>query len=175
MNKNALVTLLIVIVLVVAGWMFFGGKMGSNFGLGGVKLSGEYQAVFLSNGQVYFGKVSDFASETVSVTDIYYLRVQQPVKPDPKAGTTNTNNAETQIQLVKLGDELHGPEDKMLINRRHILFIEDLKADGQVVEAIKEHKKNPNGNSSKTDDNTKTNNTNNAQNNNTNDSNNSGN
>lgn len=154
MNKNTLVTLLVVIVLVVAGWLFFGGDK-SPINIGGNKLNNEYQAVFLSNGQVYFGKVKNPSSETVMLTDIYYLRVQQDVQPagDSSTSSTNTNttntnsNDQAQIQLVKLGDELHGPEDSMHLNREHILFIEDLKDGSQVVQAIKNHKSgNTNGN-----------------------------
>ena len=44
------------------------------------------------------------------------------------------------VSLVKLGDELHGPADKMEINRDQILFIEDLKPNSQVVMAIKNYK-----------------------------------
>jgi hypothetical protein len=46
----------------------------------------------------------------------------------------------TATSLVKLGEELHGPEDEMVINNEHIIFTERLKADSQVVSAIAEHK-----------------------------------
>ena len=45
-----------------------------------------------------------------------------------------------QLSLVKLGNELHGPQDKMEINDAHIIFIESLKQDGRVVEAIARYK-----------------------------------
>jgi len=100
--------------------------------LGWLTLGGadNYQAVFLSNNQVYFGKLSNQSGKYPVLTDIYYLRVTQPLQPsDP-----NPN-----INLVKLGDELHGPSDKMEINRDQILFVEDLKPDSQVVTAIKDY------------------------------------
>ncbi len=46
--------------------------------------------------------------------------------------------------MVKLGNELHGPEDEMFITKEHVLFYEDMKADGKVMQAIKEYKANPN-------------------------------
>jgi len=96
--------------------------------------SGKYQAVFLSNNQVYFGKLMNSNSQFPKLTDIYYLRVTQTLQPqDP-------NRPQQQINLVKLGNELHGPEDAMKINRDHILFVEDLKADSQVVTAINDFK-----------------------------------
>ena len=97
-----------------------------------VNKSDKYQAVFLSNNQVYFGKLSDAKSEYPILRDIYYLRVTQALQP---------SNPAQQVNLVKLGGELHGPEDEMRINKDQILFIEDLKNDSQVVAAIKEFKK----------------------------------
>lgn len=99
------------------------------------RLSGKYQAVFLTNNQVYFGKLYNTNSAYPTLRDIYYLQVTQVLQPkDPKAPAQ-------QINLVKLGGELHGPEDAMRINRGQILFVEDLKADSQVVSAIANYKK----------------------------------
>ncbi len=95
----------------------------------------RYQAVFLSNNQVYFGKLYNTRSDYPTLKDVYYLQVTQALQPrDPKTP------AEPRINLVKLGGELHGPEDEMRINKVHILFIEDLKSDSQVVKAIQEFK-----------------------------------
>jgi len=93
------------------------------------------QAVFLTNGQVYFGNVSRMNSRWVRIKDIYYLQVQQPLQPpkDPK------DQQQPQISLVKLGNELHGPKDTMDINRDQILFIEDMKDDSKVNGAIAEY------------------------------------
>jgi hypothetical protein len=100
----------------------------------------KMQAVFLNGGQVYFGKIRELNNKYVGVTDIYYLRVNQQVQP--KEG----ESAQQDISLVKLGCELHGPQDQMLINRDQVVFWENLKTDGQVAKAVDEYKKaNPNG------------------------------
>src|SRR3989338_1563719 len=92
-----------------------------------------YQAVFLTNDQVYFGRLSNPKSAYPALKNIFYLQVAQPLQAgNPQAGG--------QVQLVKLGGELHGPKDEMRINRDHILFIEDLKPDSQVVKAIENFK-----------------------------------
>ena len=49
-------------------------------------------------------------------------------------------NAQQQLVLIKFGTELHGPEDRMVINRDHILFWEDLKPDSTVVRSITNYK-----------------------------------
>ena len=93
----------------------------------------NYQAVFLTNGQVYFGKLSHENSRYPVLHEIYYLQVTQPPQP-LQAGQTPPAN----INLVKLGAELHGPQDEMRINRDQILFIEDLKSDSRVLQAIQQ-------------------------------------
>jgi hypothetical protein len=88
------------------------------------------QAVFLTNGQVYFGTIQSKTDREVVLTGIYYLQSDR--------GVNTGANLETQqdIKLIKLGNELHGPEDYMELNRDHILFIENLKIDSKVVKAI---------------------------------------
>ena len=114
----------VAVVLVVGGVAWWMGSLpwGS---------AATYQAVFLTNNQVYFGKLAKQNSQYPVLTDIYYLRVTQPLQPSQP----NPN-----ISLIKLGDELHGPADKMEINRDQILFVEDLKPDSQVVTAIRNFK-----------------------------------
>ena len=116
----------------------------------------KYQAVFLNGGQVYFGKIGDFTSRYMTLTDIYYLRVNQQVQP----GSQQTSN---DVSLAKLGNELHGPEDSMVINRSEVQFWENLKDDGQVVKAITEYKKNPSAANQQPASNTTTQSTGNQQ------------
>ncbi|KKW28278.1 MAG: hypothetical protein UY73_C0051G0005 [Parcubacteria group bacterium GW2011_GWA2_52_8] len=95
---------------------------------------GAFQAVFLDNGQVYFGKLRSVNRDLWSLTDIYYLR----------AGTLQQGSGgeilQGSIDLIKLGSEVHGPRDEMLVNRDHVIFYEDLGADGEVMKLIEQHK-----------------------------------
>lgn len=119
----------------------------------------KLQAVFLNGGQVYFGKVEDLNSKYVRMSNIYYLRVNQTVQPDQDNGQQQQQSA-NDISLVKLGCELHGPQDEMLINREQVVFWENLKADGQVAKAVEEYvKANPNGQQCNTNTQSNTNNT----------------
>lgn len=99
----------------------------------------KYQAVFLTNGQVYFGRVSRASRDTVRITDIYYLQVQQSVQGQDSKDAGNKPKADT--SLIKLGSELHGPDDAMYVPKSQILFWENLKGDGKVVDAIKNYQK----------------------------------
>lgn len=104
----------------------------------------KYQAVFLNGGQVYFGKIKSLNNRYLRISDIYYLQVNQQVQPDQDTDKPTDQNQN--VSLVKLGCELHGPENEMLINREQIIFWENLKDDGQVAKAVAEYQKqNPDG------------------------------
>ena len=97
----------------------------------------QYQAVFLNSGQVYFGKIKALNGQYLNLQDIYYLQT---------ANNNNTSGSNTNVSLVKLGCELHGPYDQMVINNSQITFWENLKSDGQVAKAIATFQKdNPSG------------------------------
>lgn len=132
LSKIVAVLLVIVLVLVV-GW--FINRVFTTLSTNGAVKGKQYQAVFLTNGQVYFGKLSKASGNYVTLTDIYYLQVQQTVQP--KDSTANNNQ---QVSLAKLGGELHGPEDVMHINNDQVLFWENLKSDGKVTKAISDYK-----------------------------------
>lgn len=91
----------------------------------------KQQAVFLTNGQVYFGKIKSISKQYLDLRGIYYLNVNQQVQPNQKDQQQAAN-----VTLVKLGCELHGPIDQMLVNRDQVTFWENLKDDGQVTTAI---------------------------------------
>lgn len=133
----AVVGFFIVALLAVGGWFAFNSTTGGAPGIA----SDKYQAVFFTNGQVYFGKLTSESGEYLKLTDVYYLQSQETVADESEsenpqdAGTTQSNTT-----LVKLGDEIHGPEDAMIISREQVLFYENLKSDSRVAESISEYK-----------------------------------
>lgn len=136
--KNIIVWVLAIIILVTA--ILFGVN---TFLLGAEKSgvvsdSSGYQAVFLVNGQVYFGKLANESRPFVMLTDVYYLQVNQALQPAGEGAAQAPD-----VSLIKLGNELHGPTDAMRINSDQILLIEDLKTDSNVVKAIAEYKRTP--------------------------------
>lgn len=105
--------------------------------------SSKYQAVFLTNGQVYFGKLEKSVDNYYKLTDVFYLQATQAQTDANETDAQNPQDqaAETGVQLIKLGNEVHGPEDSMVIDRSQVLFIENLKKDGKVVDSIDKYKK----------------------------------
>lgn len=95
-----------------------------------------FQAVFFTDEEVYFGKLSDGKLPgQVKLENIYYL---QTGKYSQSSGTTSSD-----ASLAKLGAELHGPEDVMYITRDQIKFWENIKEDSQVTKAIREYERKP--------------------------------
>jgi hypothetical protein len=134
-KKSWLALVVIILVAAAAGYVVF--KMPS-VSAGGMK--DGYQAVFLVNNQVYFGKLSNQNAQFPVLKDIYYLQVNQPIQPVQTAKGQPAPAANPEINLVKLGGELHGPTDEMRINRDQILLVEDLRTDSNLVKAIDNYK-----------------------------------
>lgn len=143
-SKAGKVVLALFVLALIAAAFFFGKKFlvkSPNDLLGDLQgdsadtvpvVEGTYYAVFLDNGQVYFGMLNDRDGDFYRLEDVFYLDTRQ----NPQ--DTSTTGAGT--SLVKLGNEAHGPKDFMDINHDHILFIEEMKADSKVVQAIAEYK-----------------------------------
>ena len=98
-----------------------------------------WQAVFLENDQVYFGKLS-LTADFYVLENVYYLQTEESTV----AGLNNTSSdsinteevKQTSTRLVKLGNELHGPEDKMFIEKSKVLFWENLKESSNITRSI---------------------------------------
>lgn len=131
-----IITLILVLALAVAGW-FLWSKTHASPGID----TNKYQAVFFTNGQVYFGKLQSFNGEYMKLTDIYYLQSQQAAEENKDSkNPQQTSSDQGNVQLIKLGDEIHGPEDEMIVSKEQVLFYENLKADGKVAKSIEQHK-----------------------------------
>lgn len=89
-----------------------------------------WQAVFLNGGQVYFGNISAVSKSDIKLTNIYYLSKEN------KKMKLRLEDLDNDVKLVKLGNELHAPNDKMYISKASIIFTESLRNDGNVVQAI---------------------------------------
>lgn len=131
-GKRSIVVIVLLLLAIVGGW--FGYRFVAYAGID----TNRYQAVYLDNDNVYFGKVEVLLNGDILLNDVFRVQATE--------GNTSTNkdsNAQTaaDIRLIKPGNELHAPDDKMLIGREKILFIENLKTDGKVTNAIIEYQK----------------------------------
>lgn len=130
-----LVIILVVALVAVGGWFAWSKMQNSNTGID----TSKYQAVFFTNGQVYFGKLEAFNDGYLKLTDIYYLQTDSADSAD---GLQQTSTDQNNVQLIKLGEEIHGPEDEMIISKDQVLFYENLKTNGRVAQSIAQYQSN---------------------------------
>ncbi len=119
-NWKQLLIAVILLIIVITGVYLIFLRQGKSY-------QSEWQAVFISNGQIYFGKIAADTDREVILKNVYYLKNVNELQQDKDIG------------IIKLGNEFPGAMDEIRINRIHILYIEDLKADSKVVQAIKSY------------------------------------
>jgi hypothetical protein len=121
-----LVLIVLILLVMVARTQLFRAGVATLFAPGASEVidRGAYQAVFLSNGSTYFGKLQEQGDQWFLLSDVFYL----------------ASSEESGTQLVKRGSEPQGPKEPMIIPRDQILFIENLRDDSDIVSAIRRFK-----------------------------------
>ena len=125
-HKTGVILLIVGIVLLLVVLAFLAFSLTQNQ----TKKAQAWKAVFLTSGQSYFGHIVKQTKTEIVLHDVYYLQLQQiPAKKGEKKPSQ-------QLSLIKLGQETYGPENAITINRSHVIFIEQLREDSQVVKKI---------------------------------------
>jgi hypothetical protein len=124
----ALIVIVLILVVLAVRTQIFREGFGTLFAPSAAEVidRNAYQAVFLIGGQVFFGKLQEQGDHFFVLSDTFYLSVPDQVG--------------VQGQLIKRGNEIHGPKDPMIIPVTEVLFIENLRDDGQVATAIRKFK-----------------------------------
>lgn len=92
-------------------------------------LTTPYQAVALTNGQVFFGRIDRLGEDYLVLRDAFYIQSRQ-----------NPDSRQVANVLVKRGGEAHGPE-YMVLNARHVVQIEPVGEASQIGKLIREQAK----------------------------------
>lgn len=128
--------LVFVIILAALVWFFGPGRA-----QGGTAIdTSKYQAVMLSNGQSYIGKLSDLNKDFMRLTDVYYLQAKSNDTTQDQ-NTADQDVSSGNFQLIKLGGEVQGPEDEVIISKSQLLYYENLQPGGKASQAIEQYKK----------------------------------
>lgn len=99
----------------------------------------EWSGVFLTNGQAYFGHSYNAPGDYVILRDVHYVLATQLQSQDPN------QQQGTQLSLQRLGSEIHGPTSEMRIAKTQILFVERLRPDSPLIQAIVQLRNAPAG------------------------------
>jgi hypothetical protein len=89
-----------------------------------VAFTTPYQAVLLTNGMAYYGKLEGYGTSRPVLTEVYYIVTQN-----------NPETKQTSNVLVKRGKELHEP-DRMYLNPNQILFVEPVGEKSKAAQLI---------------------------------------
>ena len=116
--------LIVVLALIVVGgatyWLMRGRQE--------VKMTTPYQAVLLTNGSAYFGRLEGLGTPFPVLRDVFYVQSSQ----DPQ--TKQVSNV-----LVKRGKEWHAP-DRMILNSNMIVLVEPVNPTSRVATLIAQAK-----------------------------------
>jgi len=127
--RRLAVIVALIAVLVAVYFLFFR----KNGGEENIVKAGNWYAVKLVDGEIFYGQIKDTAADPVIIENVYYNYDQQK--------GTKTIEETGSLRLVKRGQETHGPEGIMNIVRLQVLYMEPLKKDSKVLEAILNYEK----------------------------------
>lgn len=107
-----------------------------------IQTQSKWQAVFLSNDQVYFGHLTQYGINYWRLDNAHYIKVTKvPVAPAPQDLKAKTNpqdqqQFENRTSLVKLSNDMHKPENVLYIPKEHILFWQDLQNSSSIAQTL---------------------------------------
>jgi flagellar basal body-associated protein FliL len=125
--RRLIVAIVVVLVIVIGALVALSMLRGER------PASDRYQAVFLDNGQVFFGKLKNTDGKYLRLEKAFYTKKQDlpaDATAEQKAATANN------VSLIKVGDEVYGPESNINIRAEQVLFWQDLRSDSKVAKAI---------------------------------------
>lgn len=91
----------------------------------------KYQIVYLVNGQAYFGKLQNTSGDFLVLKSAY---IAQSVEA---TNTESTDKTANQTTLLKVTDQIYGPQDSIAIKASQVTFWQNLRDDSKVAQAIK--------------------------------------
>jgi hypothetical protein len=94
----------------------------------------------VTNGQTYFGRLERFGPSTVVLFDAYYLQVGETTTTETADATADATATDgSNLQLKKLSDDFHQPNNYLVLNRDHILYWQHLSDSSPIIEAMVEY------------------------------------
>jgi hypothetical protein len=130
-GTKIIIAAILVVALALAGWFAYRASTATSID------SSKYQAVFFTSGQVYFGKLQTTSNGYFKLTNVFYIQAQDSNNAKDSANPQQAGSDKPEdLQLIKLGSEVHGPDDEMIISKDQVLFFENLKKEGKVSQSI---------------------------------------
>lgn len=121
-SKKTIFVVLVVVVVLLVG---LGVWLGVSVFNAQASPSGPspYSAVYLTTGEIYYGKLSWFPSPRL--TDVWFLQ----------AGAQNAQG-KSQLAITPFKSAFWGPVDEIYLNAKQIIFWTNLRNDSQLAQAL---------------------------------------
>lgn len=103
-------------------------------------LSRGWYAVKLVDGEIFYGQIANIKDDPVYIANVYY-NYDQAKQTDAAKDTAKVIEETGNIRLVKRGKETHGPDGSMNVVRAQVLYMEPLKSESKVLQAILQYEK----------------------------------
>lgn len=125
----ALAIVAVIAVLGVSKMLWGGSADGIN--------RGGYQAVFLADdsagASVYFGKLERLPDGYYKLSNVFFLPADQ---------TADKISQDKTAQLAKMADQIHTPQDSLVLPREQILYYQNMDDSSTFAEYIKQNSQN---------------------------------
>lgn len=95
----------------------------------------KYQVVYLVNGQAYFGKLQNTGGDFLVLKSPYIAQSVENTDKD-----SNTSTGSTQTTILKVTDQVYGPDDSIAIKSSQVAFWQNLRDDSKVTKAVNSQK-----------------------------------
>lgn len=133
-KRGGISKLLIIILLFVLVIAFIGVSLWQDGTFRNIsqtlRFKNSYQAVFLNNGQLYFGKITEITNAYIIMDRPHFLQLaQEPIDQEEQ-------EVQPEMKLISIKDEFHKPKDFILIEKSSVIFIEELRSVSQIADAI---------------------------------------
>jgi len=125
-NKNKVVTIIVIVIIVI--FCFY---LAFAWGKELWPFQARYQVVTLTNGEVYYGRLTFFPSPRM--VDVWFF---QQTTPEKKEETP-------QLNLIPFTSLFFSPKNVLYLEKEQIAWWADLGKDSAVVKFIKSQKEGP--------------------------------
>lgn len=142
-DKKILIKIIAVAAVVIVVLGFWGPRLVLFFQTGFLPFSSGWEAIYMTSGDVYIGKIKGSTSNVIKLSDAYLVQVlkQDENNSGGKANSFRLTGSSNNLTLIKWGfSQPLKSAGELFINRANIAFWEKLDNDSDVVKQLEAQK-----------------------------------
>lgn len=142
-DKKTLLKITAITAIVIVVLSLWGPRLVLFFQTRFLPFSSGWEAVYMTSGDVYIGKIRGSASDVIKLSDTYLVQVlkQDENNLGGKANSFRLTGSSNNLTLIKWGfSHPLKSEGELFINRANVAFWEKLDDDSDVVKQLESQK-----------------------------------